>query len=443
MMSKKPDFCPEQIVFTFGVLSDWHVKLNPEPERDTRAKLSSALTQLQTLALREDPHGLALLVAAGDLTHDGKAEEIELLRETMTSVFPFDRSAFIYVAGNHDRHNPACNEEYHRVFGPLVEGMYDAHSAAPDGIFGGNRHYTVGGRHFITLDPGKYSKTEPNIFTESTKLWLDETLARITAEEPNAYVYVITHLLIQDTCYGSSRGFFYATADVTSILKKYPQVVTFGGHLHYPLNDERAIMQTDFTSLETATLSDMLIDGFDCANVRKGTKVVNNRAFAQGLLVQVDAGGNLRVKRLDLWRGAEIGEPWLLDAPKADRSHLGRYTAARGHDGRRPMLTGQVNVAFSEFEEGIQGLRLTLDAATLPGGWVRKYAVTVTDRASGETVLEMRYMSDFYRYPTPESVPQRIEIPVPGVARGAYAVSVTALDCWERESEPIFGEIDG
>ena len=301
----------------------------------------------------------------------------------------------------------------------------------------------MGGRHFITLDPGKYSKTEPNTFTESTKLWLDETLARITAEDPNAYVYVITHLLIQDTCYGSSRGYFYATEDVTPILKKYPQVVTFGGHLHYPLNDERAIMQTDFTSLETATLSDMLIDGFDCANVRKGTKMVNNRAFAQGLLVQVDAGGNLRIKRLDLWKGAEIGESWLLDAPKADRSHLNRYTAARGRDGQRPTLMGQVDVAFAEFEEGIQGLRLTLDAAISPGGWVRKYAVTVIDRASGETVCKMRYMSDFYRYPTPESVPQRIEIPVPGVARGRYAVSVTALDCWERESETIFGEIDG
>ena len=442
-MNKQSNFCPEQIVFTFGVLSDWHVKLNPEPERDTRAKLSSALTQLQTLALREDPRGLALLVAAGDLTHDGKPEEIALLRETMAGVFPFDQTALIYVAGNHDKHNPACNEEYHRVFGPLVEKMYDAHAAAPDGIFSGNRHYVVGGRHFITLDPGKYNKKEPNTFTVSTKLWLDSTLARVTAENPNAYVYVITHLLIQDTCYGSSRGYFYGTEDVTPILKKYPQVITFGGHLHYPLNDERAIMQTDFTSLETATLSDMLIDGFDCENVRKGTKMPNNRAFAQGLLVQVDAGGNLRVKRLDLWHHAEIGEPWLLDAPKEDGSHLDRYTAARGRDGRHPTLTGAVDVSFAEFEEGVSGLLLTLNAATLPGGWVRKYAVTVTDRASGETVREMRYMSDFYRYPTPESVPQRVEIPVPRVARGAYAVAVTALDCWERESEPIFGEIDG
>lgn len=442
-MRKPSDFCSDQIVFSFGVLSDWHVKFNPEPERDTREKLSSALTQLQTLALREDPRGLALLVSAGDLTHDGKPEEIEMLCDTMKRVFPFDRTAFIYVAGNHDRHNPACNEEYYRVFSPLVEGMYDAHSAAPDGIFSGNCHYVVGGRHFITLDPGKYSRTEPNTFTESAKLWLDETLARITAEEPYAYVYVITHLLIQDTCYGSSRGYFYATEDVTSILKKYPQVVTFGGHLHYPLNDDRAIMQTDFTSMETATLSDMLIDGFDCENVRKGTKMENNRAFAQGLLVQIDARGNLRVKRLDFWQQAEIGEPWLLDAPREDRTHLSRYTAARGSDGRRPMLSGRAEVAFAQSEEGICGLRLTVDAATVPDGWVRKYTVTVTDRASGAVVREMNYMSDFYRYPMPEAVPQRIVIPVPDVARGSYTVSVTARDCWEHVSEPIFGEIDG
>jgi hypothetical protein len=72
--------------------------------------------------------------------------------------------------------------------------------------------------------------------------------------------------------------------------------------------------------METATLSDMLIDGFDCGNVRK-TKTDGNREFAQGLLVQQDADGNLRVTRMDFWHGAEIDEPWYLDAPAADRSH--------------------------------------------------------------------------------------------------------------------------
>ncbi len=440
MMSKNPEFCPEQIVFSFGVLSDWHVRLDSSPEQDTREKLTSALTQLQVLAEREDPRGLALLVAAGDLTHNGKPEEIGMLRDTMAAAFPFDRIAFIYVAGNHDRHNPACNEEYHRVFGTISEGMYDAQDAAPDGILGGNRHYVVGGRHFITLDPGKYEKQKPNTFPESAKVWLDRTLGRITAAEPNAYVYVITHLLIRDTCYGSSRGYFYATDDVTSILEKYPQVVTFGGHLHYPLNDERAIMQTAFTSVETATLSDMLIDGADCENVRKGTKVSENRQFAQGLLVQVDAGGNLCLRRLDFWNRAEIGEPWVLNAPTQDCAHLCRYTAARGCDGRRPSLTGAVRVAFDADGEGVPGLRLAFDAATLRDGWVRKYTVTVTDRSNGAVVRTMGYLSDFYRYPTPESVPQRVEIPVPGVERGTYTVSVTAHDCWGRVSETIFGE---
>ena len=83
MTNHAPKFDASHIVFSFGVLSDWHIKQDAEPERDNREKLISALTQLRARAERDDPQGLALLIAAGDLTHDGKNEEIILLKETM------------------------------------------------------------------------------------------------------------------------------------------------------------------------------------------------------------------------------------------------------------------------------------------------------------------------------------------------------------------------
>ena len=439
MINHAPKFDASNIVFSFGVLSDWHIKQDAEPERDNREKLISALNQLRARAEQDDPQGLSLLIAAGDLTHDGKPEEILLLKETMDQAMEWDKTAFLYVAGNHDRHNPDCNAAYQEVFGPLTEGGFSSQSAAPDGMFSGNRHVVVKGRHFITLDPGKYHKQEPNVFSDSTKTWLDETLSEITSSEPDAYVYLITHLLIQDTCYGSSRGFFYATADVSEILKKYPQVVTFGGHLHYPLNDERAVMQTAFTSFETATLSDMLIDGFDCNNVRK-TKTDGNRAFAQGLLVQADAAGNLRVIKMDFWHRAEIGEPWMLDAPDADGSHLTRYTAQRAAAAGSPMLSGEIETAFGVTEEGESCLYVTLDAAKY-AGWVRDYTVTLTAEGENEPVREYRHMTDFYRYPQYQDMPNCVKITIPAVAINRYTVTVSARDCWGNVSNALTGTV--
>ena len=439
MLQDTPKFDSSRITLSFGVMSDFHIKQDAEPERDNREKLCSAIGQLYARAKRDDPRGLALLIAAGDLTHDGAPEEIALLRQTMDRVMDWEKTAFIYVAGNHDRHNRECNAAYYEIFGELTDRAFDAQNAAPDGLLSGNRHFTVKGRHFITLDPGKYHKHEPNVFSESTKLWLDETLAAITAAEPGAYVYVITHLLMQDTCYGSSRGFFYATDDVSAILKKYPQVVTFGGHLHYPLNDERAIMQTSFTAMETATLSDMLIDGFDCDNVRK-TKTDGNRYFAQGLLVQQDVMGNLRVTRMDFWHGAEIDEPWYLDAPTADGAHLMRYTAQRAATAVKPTLTGEIESVFAASEDGISCLKLTLYAADCEG-FVRAYTATLTG-ANGETVRQYRHMTDYYRYPQYRDMPRRVGIMIPDVAPDRYTVSVTAHDCWGNVGNTLTGTIE-
>ena len=41
---------------------------------------------------------------------------------------------------------------------------------------------------------------------------------------------------------------FNADTRVSDVLAKYPQVVTFSGHLHFPLNDPRSIWQASFTS---------------------------------------------------------------------------------------------------------------------------------------------------------------------------------------------------
>ena len=186
-----PKFDPARIVFSFGAVSDWHIK--DEEGQYNQQKLISALTQLKEKAAEDDPHGLAALVAAGDLTHDGKENEIAAMKQVLTSVIDLQSTAFVYVAGNHDKHDPDVNLTYDRLFSADCAPAYDTCDLSPDGVWSGARHISVRGVHFITLGPDKFHKKEPNTYPEQTKRWLDETLQRITTEEPTAYVFVITH----------------------------------------------------------------------------------------------------------------------------------------------------------------------------------------------------------------------------------------------------------
>ena len=81
MTQSASKFDASAIVFSFGVLSDFHIKQDADAEKDNREKLISAISQLRDRAKQNDPNGLSLLVAAGDLTHDGKAEERRKERE--------------------------------------------------------------------------------------------------------------------------------------------------------------------------------------------------------------------------------------------------------------------------------------------------------------------------------------------------------------------------
>ncbi len=441
MNTSTPKFDPVRIVFSFGAISDWHIR--DEEGQYNQKKLISALTQLKAKAAEEDANGLAALVAAGDLTHDGKENEILTMKRVLTSVIDLQNTAFVYVAGNHDKHDPDCNLTYDRLFTEDCAAAYDTCELSPDGVWSGARHISVCGVHFITLGPDKFYKKEPNTYPEQTKQWLDETLQRITAEEPNAYVFVITHLLTWGTCYGSVRGYFYASDDLTPILSKYPQAVTFGGHLHYPLNDDRAIMQTSFTAMETATLSDMLIDGHGLTNVIKNTKTEGNTDFAQGLLVQIDEGGNLRVTRMDFYHQTTIGEPWYLDAPAPDGAHLTRYTADRREafdpaamvTGKRMTVTAQAPA-----EEGGTAVTVRFETTkyTRP---IRMYAVRVTDETEA-CVCEAGYLTDFYRHSDHRTMADEMEITLPPLPDGAYRISITARDCWNNEGSPLCGAFE-
>ena len=88
-------------------------------------------------------------------------------------------------------------------------------------------------------------------------------------------------------------------------LKPYPQVISFSGHTHYPLDDPRIIHQEDFTSIGTSTGAYLWMDaGRIQGEVPEGADFLN-----QALIVEVYQNKVL-IKPRDIHNNDWTGEPF-------------------------------------------------------------------------------------------------------------------------------------
>ena len=238
--------------------------------------------------------------------------------------------------------------------------------------------------------------------------------------------------MIYGTCYGSvlqdtytRMGDYWSTKELTDILSRYPQVITFGGHLHFPLNDPRSIWQGAFTSVGTASTSYMAIDNGNYEDMATVTVMKGAGNFSQGLLLQFDRKGNARLTRMDFFNKAEIGEPWELDAPRKDRSHLDRYN----HETLKARNTPPT-LSEADFDDGEFSF-----AAGQDDEFVHHYLFTLT--RNGEVVAQKKILADFYKVPQPSMMKSSYVIPIGDLGLGDYSFRVVAVDSWDAASEPL------
>jgi hypothetical protein len=238
--------------------------------------------------------------------------------------------------------------------------------------------------------------------------------------------------MIYGTCYGSvlqdtytRMGDYWSTKELSEILSRYPQVITFGGHLHFPLNDPRSIWQGAFTAVGTASTSYMAIDNGNYEDMATVTVMKGAGKFSQGLLLQFDKKGNARLTRMDFYNKAVIGEPWELGAPRKDLSHLGRYR----HEDMKARNTPPT-LSSAQFEDG----KLCF-AAGKDDEFVHHYRITLSK--DGEQVALIKILADFYKVPLPSQMKDSFELPLDGLEKGEYTASIVAVDSWDAVSEPV------
>ena len=422
-------FDEDNIVLSFGALSDIHI--TGSGNNDANNKFRAALDQLKAQAAKHDKNGLDAIAIAGDIADTGKKVQVD----TFTQIVKDSGiENVMLVTGNHDFYG-----DKDATLADYLESMGEAYftNDIDKTMFDkGARHCVVGGYHFFYIEPIGYKDNCP--YDTDVLKWLDNSLKEVTTANPNAYVFVVTHPMPYNTCYGSdlSGGLWYTTY-LTETLSKYPQVVTFGGHLHFPVNDERTIMQTAFTSLGCGSVRYLAIErGY--SNMASATVPKDAHSVSSGLLVQVDASGNLRVTRMDFSNESTFKTPWEIKAPTADGSHLETYRHDRKDKNQAPTLTGTpvFNINVSTTTGVVSGASITVPAGA-DDDFVHHYKVTVKNHTSGQGNTYL-FLSDFYRHSQVSGMAKTLTFPLDNITEeGTYTIDVTAIDSWDAESGKI------
>ena len=417
-----PAFDASDIAFTFGAIADIHI--TPEDDSSATRLYRQALTGLKKFA----GGTLDALTIAGDICEleynaATTAEFIKVNNEDIPDTPVF------FVSGNHDAISDHP-EWMSAFFGDLA--CYtedDLPSAQP---LQGNRHAVINGYHFIGVAMMDYYTSRGAEFTQENLDWLRSALAEARADAPGRHIFVYMHPQIANTTWCSD--YRYACYNVSDVLADYPEVVAFTGHYHTPNFTNTTVYQKDFTVVNPGNVAFMCIEGgyLDM----DGLKVAESYSTSDGMLVQADANGNLRLTRINFNSGKMIKDYLYIDAPDLEnKTHLRRY------DPDCVALTNEApafpaDAAVSVKQEA-SALAVTFTAAQ-DDEMVQHYEFTVRGIPSGMLTSAKAY-SDFYLYDRVSDFPKEYtkKIPTYYMSDTEYEVTITAVDSYGKKSDPL------
>lgn len=439
--TRAADFDENSIVLRFGVLSDLHAASGTP-------KFEEAVRQLYEKAGEEK---LDAIVVAGDLTDNGAVEEIQSLKGVLDRQRLAERGTeFVFTLGNHDILYD--KDPYNGIRFKQILKDYAFKGATEEEIKNGNHHIEIEGYHFLALNCKKYNGGAE--YAPEDLEWLRSKLEKVSEMDPRKPIFLVTHPVVYNTTYGSVDGTYWHTKNLHSVIKDYPQVIVFSGHLHFPLNSERSIFQGDYTTINTAATYycslEGEIDGIRPIDTGGGMEPRDRQDFSQGLYLEVDENGNTRITRMDFFNKDIIKEPWIIPAPRPDKSHLLPYAdTTREAENTAPYFPEGAAAKILGISK--TSLEIEFDTA-LDDDLVYYYEIHLLDKATGKPAgknYAITY-SDFYRTPKPENMKRKASLSLDGGAfrilfnefdlSKEYVVKIVAVDSFGLKSEPIYSD---
>ncbi len=408
--------------FRFVVASDVHVAdLHSSQEEKRLAKL------FEVAYAYAEGHGsyqkLDGVFFAGDVTDRGSVGSLQ---------------KFFSIAGEGVREGTTMravmgNHEYYDDKKAAEQRFLDA-----SGYETSDAHLVIGGYHFIFLSTDKEGKG----YGAHKQTYLANELAKAAADDPTGTkpIFVFQHHHITGTVYGSQEA--WGVEDLYPVIRKYPQVVDFSGHSHFPINDPRSLWQGYITALGTGTLSYYELD---LAGVRPtyvfptdrmgswATSATEERNAAQFYIVEVDANNAMMIQGYDLLSDTFMMEPYTFRC--IDEVACRTYTDERADVSDTPVFGA--GAAITEKIRVGKTVSLTFPQA-MGEDLVQHYRCDVTK--NGEALEPVYCLADTCFIPAPEE----LTLSVREVEAGAqYRVEIRAVNCWCKESEPLVYEFVG
>lgn len=382
------------IVLRFAVMSDVHIGAVGDTNY---VRFGKAMNSAYKYAESQGYKKLDALLVAGDMTNYGWENELQAFKSALNKNVKKDTETLL-IMGNHEyfqEEGPQVTERWERV---LERDM--------------NTHNVINGYHFINLSLSGYSDYKPSLE------WFEAELAAAAAEDPTKPIFVQQHYPVKNTVYGSD---LWGTDQLTTIMEKYPQIVSFSGHSHYPINDPRSIWQDEFTSLGCGTLAYYELE----PGMMYGTIPPNSTNACQYYIVEVHKDSSVTIKAYDVMTEQFFDFEYTIEKP-ADKDSF-KYTDARADVADKPVFAEGAKVTVESV--GKNNVKLTIPQAT-DGECMHSYRFDFY--VDGELVSSDSIWSEFYFLDTPKTLTQEFK----GLLEGSdYTVKVTAIDSWGKESE--------
>lgn len=399
------DFTP---VVRFTVASDVHIQVPGDIQCHRMAKMLR--TGYAVAEADANYKNLDGVVFAGDITDNGWHSEYLAFQSIMNAGLKEETQPMVIIAKSHD-----CS-----TYKKDALDFFESLSGLTTDF-----HHVMNGFHFIGISTTHDRDTDDK-YTETQLDWLDAQLAQAAADDPAKPIFVTHHEHVANTVYGSREeyGEGWGTPEFYDIFARYPQIVDFSGHSHYPVNDPRSIWQGDFTALGTGTM-----DYFEFMIDRETIHPKNNHHASQMWIVEVDANNRLKLRGYDLMTDTFVCE-YLIENP-ADKSTFAYTPEKRAASSTAPVFDANTDVKIKKLIDGTR--RVDIPAArSTDEKVVFIYRVYVLDEA-GNPVNDFWELSGYYFSPPPKTV----QVKIGKLAKGTYTLKIVAENAYDMQSEPI------
>ncbi len=368
---------------------------------------------LKRLAEKE----IDVLLMAGDLAdHGDDPSPLEYYQNMLKQCFGEKVPVQVNCAGNHDFWNhPGIGSRSQKT-------IYETFCKVAGDEVADPIRKTIGGYDFIAFSTDK----DRDYSEEDCEKLLRPVIEDAVRRDPEKPVFVVTHYQPSDTVTGSLHS---GRTGLKKVMNDYPQVVSFSGHTHCPLEDERCIWQGEFTAVNTASLSYACIED-KCENLT-GPILPFAREAVQFMYMEI-YDDRLEIHRYNAEDGHEIiGEDGLWNIPLP-------------YDPASPVYSFEQRKAkrkAPEFRDGTM-LYMRIDFGftylLFEGAKAHFYRLVITCD-DGTPPMEFKYIApDFYRLERNKDPRQIFKIPRNTIQAGKwYRFDVYPVDTFGAEGKPV------